>query len=394
MNVPAIEGGQSSCEGISWPEWPIHDEAEKSAVVSVLESGAWWHGEQVALFEKKFAEFQGAGHAVSCTNGTAALRMGLFACGVGPGDEVIVPPYTFVATALAPMLLGAKPVFADIELETTNLSAEAVSRVITEKTRAIVPVHFAGLPCDMNALQSVANDHGLRIVEDACHSWGTRVNGVGAGAIGDCGAFSFQMSKNITAGEGGILVTNDSALADLARSYANCGRTEGAPWYEHSIIADNLRMTEIQAAILLSQLQRLDDHVERRIRSAGILDDTLSAIPGLDAPATPENVDRRSYHMYLFRFIESHWSIDRARFVEALQQEGVPCSTGYPMPLTEQPLFADRQATVETAGDACPQAERLCRDAVWIPHQVLLANVAEVKRVGAAISGIFEYYGR
>lgn len=388
MSMPAIDGGAPVCAEVEWPEWPVYDGAEVQAARDVVSSGDWWYGRRVARFERSFAAMQGAGHGVSCTNGTAALRMGLVACGVSAGDEVIVPPYTFVSTALAPMLLGAVPVFADIDLETANISPEAIARAVTPKTRAVIPVHFAGLPCDMDAIKAIAAEHDLRIVEDACHSWGTRYRGTGLGAVGDCGAFSFQMSKNMTAGEGGILVTSDRSIAEAARSYANCGRKLGAPWYEHHIVADNLRMTEVQAAMLQVQLGRLIEQTEAREAAATLLDERLNRIPGLAVPPAPAGVDRRAYHLYLFRFEGRGWTIDRNRFVSALEAEGVPCSSGYPIPLSRQPLFAARGYT---EGDF-PAAERLCREAVWLPHRLLLAKPGEVALIADAVERLAEVY--
>ncbi len=388
MMRTARDGGKPECDGIVWPEWPVYGDEERRAAAEVVDSGKWWYGDRVARFETEFAAFQDAAFAVSCTNGTAALRMGLAACGVGPGDEVIVPPYTFVATALAPMLLGATPVFADIDIETANLSPESASRVVTERTKAIVPVHFAGLPCDMEAFGKLAADHGISVVEDACHSWGSKWNGKGTGAIGRCGAFSFQMSKNITAGEGGILLSDDPKIAEFARSYSNCGRRDGAPWYEHYILADNLRMTEVQAALLSVQLGRLAEQTAKREANAGILDRVLADLDGVSIPPRPSAVDRRAYHIYLFRFTGEGWTIDRDEFVAALDAEGVPCSSGYPIPLTRQPLFADRRFD---AGGV-EATERLCREAVWLPHTLLLASAEAVERAGAAIVKLARAY--
>lgn len=230
----------------------------------MLESGRWWFGERVQQFETQFAAFQGARHAVTCTNGTTAIEMGLKALGILEGDEVIVPAYTFIATAGAVVTIGAIPVFADIEPNSLCIAPTDLERKITPRTHAVIPVHVGGALADMERINAIARSHGLRVLEDAAHAWGTQWRGRGAGTLGECGTFSFQVSKNITAGEGGILVTDDEALADLCRSYTHCGRRKGSAWYDHDHLGSNLRLTEFQAAILLAQLTRLHDQIQRR----------------------------------------------------------------------------------------------------------------------------------
>ncbi len=381
------------------------DEREISAVTDVLRSGQWWYGQKVSRFEQAFAGFQDARRGVSCTNGTAALEMGLVACGVGAGDEVIVPPYTFVATASAVLRVNAIPIFADIELETCNLDPRDAERKITECTKAIIPVHFAGLPADMDAFGELARKHDLRIIEDACHSWGTRWKGKGTGALGDCGAFSFQMSKNITSGEGGILLSDDEDLADRAVSYSNCGRGKGGAWYEHFLLGSNLRMTEIQAALLLVQLTRLEEQVLRREANAGYLDGALADIPGIALIKNDSRVTRRSYHLYMFRFLEEHWAgADRARFWEAMQAEGIPVRGGYPHPLYRSPLFLKEGEgprfcplscpyhgrKVDYRSVVCPNAERLCEEVCWINQSVLLAEEQDMRDIADAVQKVWE----
>src|SRR5688572_27840574 len=209
----ALLGGDPACNS-PWPAWPIHDETEEAQLLDVLRSGSWWFGEKVRQFARDFAAFQGANYSVSCTNGTTAIETALRALGVVPGDEVIVPPYTFIATASAAVTLGAVPVFADIDPETLCLDPTDAARKTTSRTRAIIPVHVAGRFADMERINALANTHNLAVLEDAAHAWGSQWDGHGAGTLGRCGTFSFQVSKNITAGEGGALVTDDAELAD------------------------------------------------------------------------------------------------------------------------------------------------------------------------------------
>ena len=204
-----------------WPDWPIFDDTERQALSQVLESGTWFSGPRVEAFQEEYAAFQGAKHCIACNSGTAALEIALEALGVGPGDEVIVPPYTFIATASSVARIGAYPVFVDVN-EAWNLDPDLVEQAITPRTKAIIPVHFAGCVCDMDRFRAISESHGIPVVEDACHSWGAKWRGKGTGALGACGAFSFQMSKNITAGEGGALLTDDAILAERCRSISNC----------------------------------------------------------------------------------------------------------------------------------------------------------------------------
>jgi dTDP-4-amino-4,6-dideoxygalactose transaminase len=390
-------GGEAACN-FSWPAWPIHDETEEAQLLEVLRSGAWWFGEKVRQFEREFAAFQGAKYSVSCTNGTTAIEMALRALGVVPGDEVIVPPYTFIATASAVVTVGAVPVFADIDPETLCIDPADAARKITSRTRAIIPVHVAGRFADMERINTLAKKHKLAVLEDAAHAWGSQWDGRGAGTLGRCGTLSFQVSKNITAGEGGALVTDDAELADLCRSFTHCGRTEGSAWYDHNNLGSNLRMTEFQAAILLTQLARLEEHIARREQSAALLDDALADIPAIQQLASAPRMTRRSYHMYVFRLNEAELGISRARFLEALQAEGVPASEGWYRPLYQNGVFANAHVGpphgiraplagmgIDYRGICCPVCEQVCRDAVWIPQNVLLGEELQIRQLAHAI---------
>ena len=393
----ALLGGEPACD-FAWPLWPIHDETEEAQVLEVLRSGQWWFGAKVRQFEREFAAFQGAAYGVTCTNGTTAIEMGLRALGVVAGDEVIVPPYTFIATASAVVTIGAVPVFADIEPDTLCLDPEDVQRKISQRTRAIIPVHVSGRLADMVRINELAESHTLAVLEDAAHAWGSRCDAGGAGTLGRCGTFSFQVSKNLTAGEGGILVTNDKDLADLCRSFTHCGRTEGSAWYDHNNLGSNLRITEFQAGILLAQLARLEDHVARRQQNAARLDAALADIPAIVPLSRAPRMTRRSYHMYIFRLNEAELGISRGRFLEALQAEGVPASEGWYRPLYHNGVFANAHVGpphgiraplagrgVDYRGVSCPVCEQVCRDAVWIPQNVLLADEPQILRLAEAI---------
>lgn len=400
---PALLGGPAACSA-DWPEWPIHDDAEEQRLLEVLRSGKWWYGDQVREFEAGFAEFQGAEHAVSCTNGTTALEMTLRGLGVTAGDEVIVPPYSFIATASAVASLGAVPVFADIDPDTLCIDPEQVRGKITDRTRAIIPVHVGGRIADMEAINAIAAEHDLAVLEDAAHAWGSQWQGQGAGTLGRGGTFSFQVSKNITAGEGGCLVTNDRDLAELCRSFSHCGRTSGSAWYDHNVLGSNLRMTEFQAAVLMGQLSRLPEQVERRQANAEMLDQMLADLPGVRTLAPAPAMTRRSYHMYIFRIEAERLGLSRSRVLEALHAEGVPVTEGWYRPLYKNGVFqnaaegpvhgiraplADRGVNYRDV--SCPVCEAVCDDAVWIPQNVLLSDCSAIEQVGHAIRKVVNH---
>jgi dTDP-4-amino-4,6-dideoxygalactose transaminase len=406
MSKLAISGGMPVRQE-AFPSWPVIGVTDREKLLEVFESGKWWYGERVREFEERYAAFHDAKYGVTCANGTVALEVALLACGIGAGDEVIVPPYTFMATASAVLKVNAIPVFADIELDTCNLDPKDVERKITDKTKAVIPVHIAGLPVDMDAFRALTQKHKLALIEDACHSWGSKWKGKGTGAIGDCGVFSFQMSKNITSGEGGILLTDNEEIADTARSYTNCGRIKGGAWYEHHLMGSNLRMTELQAAILSGQLERLEEQTLKREENAAYLGEQLKDMPGISLMRRDARVTRRSYHMYIFRFLSEEWpGVSRDKFLEALRAEGIPCSAGY-SPLYKNPLFQQsgegprycpiscpyHGQGMDYTQVVCPNAELISREGCWIPHTVLLAEEQDMKDIACAIRKVWESRG-
>ena len=402
----AINGGPKACER-EWPTWPVWGEEERRALLGVLESGEWWYGEKVRQFEAAFARFQSARYGVTCSSGTAALEAALLALGIGAGDEVVVPPYTFVATASAVLRINAIPIFADIQPHTLCIDPDDVERKISERTRAIMPVHLAGYVADMDRLSELARAHDLFIIEDACHSWGSQWRGKGTGALGTCGAFSFQATKNISSAEGGIILTDDEALAETCRSYTNCGRGKDRPWYQHFVLGGNLRMTEFQGALLLAQLGRLEEQTLRRQANAEILDDGLGAVAGIRTLKGDSRMTRRGYHMYCFRLDLSVLGTTRERFLEALRAEGVPSVAGYPYPLYRNPLFERRgegpkfcpvscpyyARELDYTKVACPVCEEVCRDTCWIMHANLLADETAMHDIVAAIAKVCQNVG-
>lgn len=383
--------------------WPLSGEPERAALQAVLDSGIWGSidGPRVRELEKRYAEFQDSAHAIATTSGTVGLVLALRALGVGSGDEVIVPSYTFLATASTVLEVNALPIFVDIDPDTYCIAPAAVEAAITPRTKAIVPVHLGGHPADLDRLTDIGRRHGIPIVEDAAQAVGAAWNGRRVGAIGAIGTWSFQASKNLNSGEGGMITTDDSALATACESLHNCGRAKDGVWYEHYVLGGNFRMTEFQGAMLLTQLDRLPDQIRRREASAGILDAALAAIPGLRPARRDPRVDTHAYHLYLFRYDAAEFGgMDRDRFVDALRAEGIPANIGYPIPLNKQPLFVNRAFDRRATGydDAYPATrfealdlpicEAACRETVWLPQTVLLGDESDMADVIDAITKI------
>jgi dTDP-4-amino-4,6-dideoxygalactose transaminase len=392
----ALHGG-TPVRTTPFTSWPIWDAREEQALLRALHSGEWGiGGSETEAFEAELAAVVGVTHSLTVTTGTSALVAALRACGVGYGDEVIVPPYTFVATATACLLAGALPVFADIDPLTYTLDPAAVEACITPRTRAIMPVHIGGYPADMDRLLEVGRRHGLRVIEDAAQAIGARWRDRSVGSIGDMGSFSFQSSKNINSGEGGALTTNDAELHQQAWSYKNCGRTPGGLWYQHDVLGDNLRLSQFQAAILRAQLTRLEEQAELRLTNGGYLCAGLRALGGIEPQPEDARVTRHGFHLVIARYNAeafSGWS--RARFIEALRAEGIPCAQGY-VPIYQAEGVRQGSADLHKAMGStpaaidCPVAVRVCaEESIWIGSQsVLLGTQQDMDDILTAIEKI------
>ena len=379
----ALYGGTPAVT-VPAPAWPEVDESDRLALMQVLESRVWGgYHPSVAELERRMAADHGVRFGIAVANGTVSLEIALAAAGVRPGDEVIVPPISFVASATAIARVGAVPVFADVDPKTINLDPRGAADAITERTRAIVLVHFAGCPADLDAFTRLCADRNLALIEDCAHAPGAVWSGRPVGGFGAFGSFSFQASKNLTAGEGGMLLTDDPDLAETARSIAHQGRRTGGAWYEHVRLGTNARLTGFQAALLLSQLKRLPDHVRRRHAAAARLRDGLKAVEGL--VPTPVVLDPRvgahAHHIFSMRLDADVFGAPRDQVVAALVAEGVPATVSYPHPLYRNALFDTQPHRVET----CANAEAYCRDGIWLPHQALLADAAWIDAVLEAV---------
>lgn len=382
-----------------FPRWPIFGAEEEARLLRALRSGNWGRldGDEVSRFERDFAAMHGCRHGVAISSGTAALRVALLAAGIGAGDEVVVPAYTFVATASAVVEANAVPVFGDVDIETFNLDPLSIAIAITPRTKAIVPVHFAGMPADMDAITRLAREHGLLVIEDAAHAHGASYRNRSAGSLGALAIFSFQSSKNLTAGEGGIVTTNDDELAAACRSIHNCGRVPGGVWYEHHLVSGNYRLGEFQGAILNCQLARLQEQTERRDVNGQRLSSRLDALPGIYPQGRTSSCTRHSYHLFMLRLDPAEFGAPRDAVVRALEAEGIPCSAGYGFPLPAQPLFRNRAFgpylagpwdRLEYASSRCPTADQICRQAIWLGQHLLLGDRADVDDIASAFEKV------
>jgi len=398
----AIEGGSPvrDTRVKPWPCWPIYDDTEEKALLRVLRSGAWWSvpGGEGKEFEREFASYHDADFGVACSNGTVALEVALRALGIGCGDEVIVPAYTFVATASAVLGVGAVPVFVDIDPDTLNMDPAGIEAAVTAMTAAIIPVHIAGRPADMDSILSIARRLKLAVIEDAAQAHAAAWRGTRVGALGDIGTFSFQASKNLNAGEGGIVLTNRMEIADAAWSVVNIGRVRNGAWYDHQVYGSNFRLTEFQSALLRTQLSRLPEQTQRRTTAALALRDCLSGIDGVRLPAADARITCHAYHLFTFRYEASAFGgRPVSEFLSALAAEGVPCSDGY-IPLYREGLFVRHAARqdkgchagrqIDYPNQYLPVCEQVCADCVWLEQSLLLSDPREMSDIATAVSRI------
>jgi dTDP-4-amino-4,6-dideoxygalactose transaminase len=383
--------------------WPVFGPEDERRLVHALRTGKWGklHGEEVAEFEHRFAAMHGCRHAIGVVNGTVSLRLALMAAGIQAGDEVIVPPYTFLATATAVLEANAVPVFADINLQTFNIDPAAIEAAVTPKTRAIIPVHMGGQIADMDAIMDIARKHNLIVIEDAAHAHGAARGGRPAGSVGHFGSFSFQSSKNLTCGEGGLITTSDDKFAAACRSIHNCGRIEGGVWYEHHVMSGNYRLGEFQGAILNSQLDRLAEQTRTRDRNGQYLADRLRSIPGICPQERPGDCMLHSYHLFLFRVDAAEFGAPREATLRALAAEGIPVCAGYALPLYRQPLFLRKafgpylpglSGGLDYAKTRCPNCEKICfAQGAWLEQSLFLGTQADMDDIARAFEKVYRH---
>ncbi|MDF2717765.1 MAG: aminotransferase DegT [Paenibacillus sp.] len=405
MDQLAVFGG-TPVRTEPFPVWPIYGEEEEKLLLEVLRSQKWGGTGKSAVpelapklpeLELRFADMHEAKHAVSVVNGTIGITVALQAAGVRPGDEVIIPAYTFIATASSALLFGAIPVIVDVDPDTLLIDPDKVEAAITPKTKAIVAVHIAGAPADMTRLQAIAKRHNVRLLEDSAQGVGAEWDGRRVGAIGDLGTFSFQSGKNITAGEGGIILTNDDELADRAWSLANVGRIRQGGWYQHESVGWNLRMTEFQAAVLLGQLSRFEEQFVKRERNALLLNELFKDIDGIRTVKRDERISRHAQHMHLM-FLEPDLAetIDKNEMIRRLNGEGIPVHPGYVSLNRNKALLADIAKWTgekELREYCCPASERACdKEAMWLHQNVLLADEKDMHEIAEAVRKVMRSF--
>lgn len=406
--LPALLGGTPAHQG-GWPGWPDWRQSWEPAVIKVLRSGHWFRGagEHVVDFENAYAKLLGAKRCLATASGTTSLMIALHVMGVDAGDEVIVSPYTFIATYNAVLNARALPVFADTDPATLTIDPATIESRFTDRTRAILPVHIYGMPCEMDAINAIAKKHKLAVVEDACQAWLAEYHGNKCGTLGDVGCFSFQNSKHIPSGEGGAVTSNSDNVIDRANSFHNCGRQCGT-FKGHGCFTrgNNYRMTQMQAVMLLQQIDKLVKDTARRRENADRLTAGLKQIPGILPARLPDN-SRAVWHLYAFRYDPEPFNgLPYARFVKALNAEGVPCggiyseqyfdglldeaiaSRGFQRLFSPQRLKAYRDSLHELSGN-----KLVCQTTVGMTQNLLLAEPSAIDQIVEAVAKIHAHSG-
>jgi len=409
IEKPALLGGPKARKA-AFDSWPKFDLTEEKALLDVLRSGRWYRGtgQMVKKFEESFAALTGARQTLATCNGTAALFTSLNVLGVEPGDEVIVPPYTFIATINTVLGMHALPVFVDTDLETFQMDSTRLEAAITPATRAIMPVHLGGNVCDLDAICGIAAKHRIPLIEDACQAHLSEWKGRKVGTFGATGCFSFQASKNLNSGEGGAILFNDEDLRERAYAFHNNGsglRKTGTN-FTYVSSGTNLRLTEFQGALLLAQMTRLQAQTKTRAENGRYLTSMLREVPGIAPAREYAGTTNNAYHLYMLRYDPAAFSeLPRDKFLKALAAEGIPASTGY-SPLNTQEFL---KTALETRGyqrlysaarlkqwherNLCPRNDQLCGQAVWFTQNMLLGSRSDMEQIVDAVRKIQAYAG-
>ena len=409
LEKPALLGGPKARKS-PFESWPKFDFTEEKALLDVLRSGHWFRGsgQYVKKFEESFAALTGARQALAVSNGTSSLFVALNVLGVEPGDEVVVPPYTFVATVNAVLRAHALPVFVDTDPETFQIDHTRLEAAITPATRVIMPVHLGGNVCDLDAIGAVAAKRNIPVIEDACQAHLAEWKGRKVGTFGAAGCFSFQASKNLNCGEGGAILFNNDDLRERAYAFHNngTGLKPASAGYGYVSTGANFRMPEFQGALLLAQMTRLEAQMKVRTDNGRYLTSMLREIPGIAPARHHAGTTNNAYHLYMFRYDESAFSgLPRSKFLKALSAEGIPASSGY-TPLNTQSFL---KASLESRGyqrlfsparlkqwheqNQCPQNDKLCTQAVWFTQNLLLGSRGDMEQISEAIRKIQAHAG-
>lgn len=420
MTKLAIKGGNPirDIKNNPWHQWPVWDKNEEKALIETLNSGIWsYNGPKETKFNKNFAEFTGVKYAISVANGTVTLQLALEACGIGIGDEVIIPGLTWQATAATIIDVNAVPVFVDVCEDTWCIDPKEVEKAITPKTKAIIPVHLYGSFADMDAIMDIAQRHNLYVIEDSAHKHGGEWNGKKAGSIGDIGSFSFQLSKPLTAGEGGVLTTNNQELAEKLDALRNCGRKpqvneyanvdKGTGVYSDEgdfIQSGNYRITEFQAAILIEGLKRLPEQNRNRDNNGIYVNSLLSELPGVSPMRRDKRETKETYFNFAFRYNKHEFKgLPVEKFRKALENElGIGVESSYEplnncslyVPLTKPSRYKINEQQwkeIDPSRFKLPVCEKIYKEeAVCFHHIVLMGSKADMDLIAAAIKKIYD----
>lgn len=408
--VPAITGGQK-VRTKGWPKWPLWiPEKDEPLVIEVLRSGVWSRSKLVATFEEKWAEINGAKRCLTTVNGTNALITAMKCLDIGGGDEVIVTPYTWIATTQSILQTGAIPIFVDVDPDTFQIDPAKIEAKITPRTKALLPVHILGLPANMEEIMKVADKHDLLVVEDCCQAWLSEINNKKVGTFGNAGCFSFQNSKNMTFGEGGAVISNDDAYMDRCYSFHNFGQPYGTivgkagTRNNFLLMGTKVRLSEYQAAMGLVQLVRLKEQTAIRNVNANYLRAQLKQIPGIVPHNLYPNATQAAYHLFPFRYKKEEFQgLSRAEFIKSVSAEGIPCSGGYDSTLNSSPYLKDAFESKNfklmypkkmlnfaeyVEQNKCPINDQMCEEAVWLGQNMLLGSKSDIDDIVTAIDKV------
>jgi len=399
---PALLGGPKTFTKNITVEWPIYDATEEQGLIDVLNSKKWGrlHGDVTAQFQTEFAQMMGMKHALATTCGTTALYTMLGALDIGPGDEVIIPPYTFVATYNVVVLNYALPILVDTDIESFQIDAKKIEKAITKETKVLMPVHMGGIPADLDTIMAVAKKYKLTVIEDACQGPGSEWRGKKVGSYGIGGAFSFQSSKNLNSGEGGCITTNDDDFIKACYAFHHQGQTENAASYGTGIgtRGTNVRMTEWQARILLAQMTRQKEQDKQRYENAAYLSSLFKNVKGISPAKLYPGTTYVSHHLYMSRYDKSQFAgLSLERFLDALRAEGVPASRGYGRldtdpyvaALAQNPhylkIYGEKTMKQWLERIKCPQNVKLADEAFWMNQRVLLGPKQNMDKIVEAV---------
>lgn len=404
---PALLGGpKSHPQGFSG--WPIYNSREEQALINTLRTGNWGRlsGDKSASFESEYAKMLGVKHTLGLASGTSALYTMLGVIGIGPGDEVIIPPYTFVATYNVVVLNYALPIFVDTDIESFQIDANKIEKAITKETKVIMPVHMGGSPADLDKIIPLGKKHNIPVIEDACQAHLAEWRGKKVGSYGIGGAFSFQSSKNLNCAEGGAISTNDDEFIKQCYSFHNQGQGGTSTSYStgSGVRGVNMRITEFQSSLLLAQMTRLEEQAKTRYENALYLTELMNDIPGVTPAKLYEGTTCSAYHLYMFRYDPSRFAgLPRDKFIKALAAEGIPCSSGYGKmnisdyvtALAKSPhylkVYGEKTMKQWLERNLCPQNDKLTEQALWFMQYMLLGTKNDMEQIANAIKKIQKY---